>query len=255
MLCCLIWQFATAGRLTASGLLRTYPGFSLWSLAVGVNSGVLLYVARGHGFSSPEYVSAWQPLESLSAACLLFVGWEAYQLTARNYPSLGNHGRNTLLIAACLGFALSLLPFAIEGRGYFWNKPTWVIAVLTRTATLTVGVGMIIAIPRLRFVPIPEQKNLKNHRRLIVLYCAGQAISLGMLVITHDNRWLTACIAAKAICWLIWPFAMTAAGEQLNRRTYSAAEKAEMRMQMVELKRWLGQAVASLPTRRDAVQR
>jgi hypothetical protein len=212
-------------------------------------------MAYWSGFSSPQYVAAWQPLERISTICLLLVGWEAYQLTAKNYPSPGTYGRRTLALAVIIALGISILPFAIEGLGRYWHNGTWVVAVLIRTATLTVGAGLVIAVRRLRFVPIPEQKNLRNNRSLIVFYCAGQAVGLSALVITHNIGWIALHLTTTAICWLSWPFAMTAAGEELSRRAYSAADKVAMRMQLAEVRLWLGQAVASLPVRRNAEPR
>lgn len=247
-------QTATFVRSIASGLYRKYPGFLLWDIASGIKSSILLYTAYWFGFAAPQYVAAWQPLELTATACLLFVGWEAYQITVENYPSPGNYGSRTLILAAAIALTISLFPFAYAGAGYFWSNPTWIAAIVTRTATFTVGIGLGIAVCRLRFVRISEHKNLRNLRRLIWLYCAGQAIGMSMLVITHNTGWIAFYLATAAVCWALWPFAMTRAGEEVAHRAYTAEEKANIQRQWTEVKLWLGLAVASLPARRGVAR-
>lgn len=230
-------------RISASGLLRKYPLFTAWTFATAIKSASLLYVGIRFGYGSREYVAAWQPLQWLGVAFLLGVGWEAYQLTAQNYPSPGSHGRRTLCLAVLIAFAISIIPFGIDGQ--LWDNMTWVVTVLIRTATLTVGTALVIAVRRLRFVPISEHKNLKCHRRLIVLYCAGQAIGLGMLVLTKNLGWVSFHLAVTAVCWVMWFCLISPAGQQLQRRTYTDADQINMRRRWREVKRWLERAAAS----------
>jgi hypothetical protein len=238
-------------RVAASGLLKPYLRFAMWAAASFIKSAWLLIVAIRFGYGSPQYVSAWQPLQWIGLVFLLGVGYEAYQLTAQNYPSLGSYGRRTLLQAVLIALAISAAPFWLNNA--LWHNMTWIVSVLIRTATLTVGVGLVIAVRRLRFVPISEQNNLKNHRRLIVLYCAGQAVGLGMLVLTKDLVWVSMHLLVTAVCWLTWPFALTKAGETLQRRTYTSAEKVNMRRRLRDIRRWLELAVASQRVRPSEV--
>lgn len=238
-------QIATSARLASSGLWRKYPAFAVWDLVSAVKAASLTWAAYLYGYTSREYVAVWQPTERVATICLLFVGWEAFRLTAKNYPTLNGYGREAFAKSFVIALAVSMLPFAYGGKPPVWHSTTWIVAVLIRTATLLVGLCLFMAVRRVRSVTIPEQNNLQWHRRLILLYCAGQAVGMFLIVATHDVMWVALHLTVTAICWILWSVLLTADGEALEEADSSASHREATEKKSSDFMRFLGWAASS----------
>jgi hypothetical protein len=154
-------QIVILARLIVLGLWRNYKAFALWTAASAVKSAVLSSMAHWYALSSPEYTSAWKIFERLSTFCLVLAGIEAYRQTANNYPTIGNYGRKVFLVSSLAGLTIAMLPFGLQ-VAQLWNRQAWVVAVLIRTATIAVGVGLALAVWHFHRVQIPAQPVLTD---------------------------------------------------------------------------------------------
>ena len=226
MVLSLIGASATLARLISTGLWRKYPAFSAWVLAAVVRLAVLCSIATRHPYGSREYMAAWEPLQKFGAVCLVLVGWEVYNNTVQNYPSIGNYGRRVIASASVIALAVSLLPFGLDHIQRYWHSDVWITSIVMRTAALAVAIMLLLQLVRWRLEPIAERKNLSWGRYLLLVYCLGQAVGMGMLSYTHAIAWNIFQLTVTAACWCLWPFAVTSAGEQIKLGS-TEAEKAE----------------------------
>lgn len=241
----LLGAVGTLARLAASGLWRRYLWFSAWAISNILKSAILSYVSGAHGISSQGYAFAWRYCTIATSILLIGAGIEAYLHIANDYPRIGNYGRRVLAWASLAAIGIALMPAGMETLPIRMHNATVAVGVLTRSSAIAVGVGLWLAVSRIRSVPIPERKNLFRHRWILMAYCAGQAAGMSLMVHTGNRQWSVLYIGTAAVCWCLWSFFLTKDGEALLGKVDSAQEKAEIENRWTDFRQWIGLAASS----------
>lgn len=232
----LLGSMATLTRLVRSDLRRHYLGFSIWTGSNILKFAAIAFGTSAFGINSKSYITTWQLCTAITALLLIAPGIEVYWCVANDYPRLRDFGRKVLIYSSLAAFVLALVPIGVDDIMDRLRTTTLLVGVLARSSAFAVWLGLWFAVSHMRSVPIPERRNLRCHRRLLMVYSIGNAVGMSMLVFTGNRKWALVYMGTAAVCWCLWPFLLTREGQTLPMEEFSGEGRREIKAAVGEFR-------------------
>jgi hypothetical protein len=222
-------------RLLVTRLWRSYPAFTLYILALCVESLLLLYLYR-HGYRQKIYGRFWTVSRLLvlalevSAVLAIFNRWTV------SFPGIGAFGRRlvVVLMAISIGLALSTLPVA-------WSSSGWVVAyqimtIINRGTNACCAVFLILTLGFFYKFGGPVAPNLRRHTWAMTAFVTANAVSY-LAMSSHAFALANVLLTSVSIAALgFWILALKGSGELqpvtgMNTEEWEAAEQMNRQLQ------------------------
>jgi hypothetical protein len=202
-------QAVLAIRLLATGFWRVYPAFTLYTVALWTESGILLAFAHdqrlyGHVWIFSRLIAL---LLEVAAVLSIFGRWTV------SFPGIGVFGRSLLavLTAVSVGLALSTVPVT-------WSKEGWRVAYKLMTITNRVSSAcfacfLVLTIAFFSKFGGPVAANLKRHSWSMAVFVTANTVSY-FLATSHMFELANIFLPSIAMAALgYWIFAFRKSGE------------------------------------------
>lgn len=205
--------FGLTVKLVWNGLWRRYRCFYIF-LILTLAQSIVLFGLRS---DTLVYVRRWSivsPLVWVSQAAAVL---EVFAMVCEHYPRIGNFAdvllKWCLIPATAAGCALA----AVEWRGS-WFPSNWFQTLVLAHKAITWGCLLLVSFQAAlcRILPVPMNRNLQLHRRLLCTYCVSIAVAWVFVPLTNaliSDGANTMMISAQLLIFGTWLVALRPAGE------------------------------------------